>query len=107
MKITKNQIIDDHSLIGHIVLNGLGRNEKLCKKIAEDGEAELILTVNGEEIDIESFVDHWQSQVKEMIERHACQLFEDRVDKFRDTFFELTSRMEENFQKYPSESYDE
>jgi hypothetical protein len=59
MKISREDIIDDINLIGHLVLEGISSYDDICSEILKDGHADVKITVNGQEIDLKSFVDHW------------------------------------------------
>lgn len=99
MKIAKDQIVDDNNLVGHLVLNGIASHKDICKEIVQKGEAVLCFTVNGREIDIQSFVDHWQSQVNKAIKVEAAKLVEEKFNNVRNSLEnysqELTKALED------------
>ena len=78
MQITADEIVNDRSLIGHIIIDGLAKSPAVLEAVARDRVAEVILTVNGTEIDLRSFMNYWQSQVDRMIREQAMSLVEDK-----------------------------
>lgn len=103
MKLTTKDLIDDRNLIGHIVLGGIGKHPAMCEAIREAGEADLRLTVNGKEIDLQEFVDHWQSQVKRIITERALEMVDEKFNSMRDKMSEFTSGLEEALQSMREE----
>ena len=96
MKITTTEIIDDKSLVGHIILNGIWKHPAVMEAVKRDREAEVKLTVNGAEMDIQSFMDHWQSQVERMIREEAIKLVGDKFDDVREKMHEFTTALSES-----------
>jgi hypothetical protein len=96
MKITVDRIIDDECLVGHMILNGIGPYPDVINAIQRDGVADVRLSVNGAEIDIESFVNHWQSQVEKMIHEEAVKLVEDKFNEVRDQMTEFTNALSDS-----------
>lgn len=104
MKITTAELIDDKNLIGHIVLNGIGTHLDVLEAVSRDGEAEIRLTVNGAEIDINSFMLHWQSQVEKMIRDEAMKLLDARFDAVREKMFEFSNALSDSLYIPPRSS---
>jgi hypothetical protein len=93
MKITLDEILKDDNLIGHMILNGIGKCPEIIAAIRRDRVAEVKMTVNGAEIELQSFVDHWQSQVELMIHEEAVKLVEDKFNVVRDKMDEFTTAL--------------
>jgi hypothetical protein len=93
MKITTNDIVDNKSLVGHIILNGIGKHPEVMKAVTRDKEAEVKLTVNGAEIDIQSFMDFWQSQVERAIHEEAMKLVEDKFNDIREKMEDFSNAL--------------
>lgn len=76
MKITVKQIIEYKNLVGHLVLNAIAKHPAVIERINKDNECEIKLLINGKEYgDIQEFVDHWQSQVEDEInKRSECSI---------------------------------
>lgn len=94
MKITADEIRDERSLLGHIVLEGVVSHASIIEAIVRDNEAEVILTVNGMETDLRAFVNHWQSQVERMIKEEAVKIVEEKFYAVRDKMFDFERALE-------------
>ena len=96
MIITIKQIIDMDNLVGHIILNAIpASNKTIFNKIQEKGSAEIKVTVEDEEIDFESFVDHWQSQVNRMIKEKAVELMSEKCEPIFDQMSEMQDSIQD------------
>ena len=89
MKISRKDIVDIDNILGHIVLQtAMSTLEKLHKELLEDPneEVEIKLICNGKyELNLEGFIEHWQSQVSRMINDAALRMIEDKLeDKSRE-----------------------
>lgn len=98
MKVNLHDEIEKDSLISHIVLNSLSKLmvEKLAARRKEDGSilCEIKLTIEDEEeLDIEDFLNHWQSQVVEMVRKHAQKLVEEKLFDVCDSLYDLEQRI--------------
>lgn len=92
----------DRDLLLHIVLNCL--TTQMTKELIEgtkldDIEAEVILTLNGHELDLEKFIEHWQSQVNRMIKEEARELFSEKFWDLQDLFDDLHERLRNEVDK--------
>lgn len=109
MKINLSEEVRKNTLISHIVLHCLSSSIGILptpSDIAKEGrnengdvECELKLTINGRELDISTFVDHWQSQVERMIYDRAKELFEEKFNEVDDLFYDLRDRLKEEINK--------
>jgi hypothetical protein len=97
MKINILKEFRDGSLLSHMVLHNL--EISIAKKIAKEGktesgiECDVKLTVNGIEIDLESFIEHWQSQVHRMIKEEAIELVKEKFADLNDMLYDLEERI--------------
>jgi hypothetical protein len=93
--------LERDTLLQHVVVAGLGRAVKACVEVCESSEykegqrLDITLTVNGHELPIEEFCEHWQAQVDEMITARAKELVEERMGAISDTIFEVTQALRE------------
>lgn len=87
MKIEVKDITNHKNLVGHLVLNACTSHVDLTTEIRDAGYADIRMTVNDKEVDVNGFVDHWQSQVRRMISEEARELLD---AKFITTEYILT-----------------
>ena len=92
MRIERDEILS-RGLIGHIVLNALASYPVIVDEIRDDGGADVLMTVNGQEVDIEAFADHWQGQVSEFIADKAESIIRDRFGSVSDLLSDLEERV--------------
>jgi hypothetical protein len=101
MKIDMSKELHLDTMVGHLILecltNTLGHGKKFeafLKDYKEKGGhiLDVQLLVNGKEMNLEKFVDHWQSQVHENIRRRAEELFK---EKFSDVEILCTELMDD------------
>ena len=98
MKIDIGKEWERNSLISHIVL--IGMSEAVAEQVAEekketDNLVEVKITVNDKEINIESFLKEWESQVDGMIENEARSIIDKKMSGISDTLDGLNDRFEE------------
>lgn len=96
MIIKKEELLEYSSLVGHIILHSAASTPEIIDEIKEAGEVDVVLTANGKEMDLKSFIIHWQSQVECMIRSTAIELCNDKFDPIRQAMqeFEHTIRYE-------------
>ena len=78
-------IIGEHrdSLLEHMVIDALTyavsreESDSIGEENHANGSLEVQMVINGRVIDIERFVDNWQSQVKRMIREEALEMARD------------------------------
>ncbi len=92
------------STIHYMVLYGMTDSlmevlRKGKKKNEPEGEVELILTVNGEEVDLQRFCDRWQEQVGGMIADKAQEIVVDKCNDIFDDFSESINDFSKKFNK--------
>jgi hypothetical protein len=90
MDINLTKEVEDETLISHIVLEGM--KPELLRSFENtrgDIVAEVLLTVNGSEINLEKFCDHWQDQVNCMIKEEAVNIIRYRLGKVDDLVEEV------------------
>lgn len=71
MKVTREEIADRESLLGHLVLEALSQYPSILDPVSARGECKVQLLIDGKEVNIRPFIDHWQSQ-KVMGEKRAA-----------------------------------
>lgn len=84
MKLTRDEIVDDSSLLSHLVLEALSRYNPILEKVVAKGECEVQLLIDGQEVNIKPFIDHWQSQVGSMIKAAAVDEAKERLEPLDD-----------------------
>ena len=104
MKINLTDDVRKDGLLSHIILNSISETtmDALVKEGSIQGVGvicDLVLTANGHEIDIQDFVDHWQSQVDRIIEEKAQELLSDRFREISDLLVDLEERIKPEINK--------
>lgn len=103
MKINLTQELKDNTLLSHIVLNCL--TDTVAKKIITANRTEsgiicdIKLTVNEHELNLLSFIKHWQSQVSRMIKEKAKEITEERFGDINDLLDDLEERLKSEIGK--------
>ena len=99
------------TLIGDFVLHGLtvaikegtikdSTIEDVAKEMkSDDGHLDVAITVNGREIDIHEFCEHWESQIDRMIREKAQEIVEDKFSDINSIFFDLECRIKNEIEK--------
>ena len=103
VNMTKEIKENQESLIGHIVCHCMTTaiTEELLstRKEKEDIMADVQLLINKHEVNLESFVEHWQSQIRRMIKEKAEELVEERFRTITDLMFDLEERLKDEITK--------
>lgn len=101
MKIDfKKEILED-SNVAHMVLECLATTlanpsfKEIATQYEQKGMLDIVLTVNGTELPLKPFIDHWQSQVEDVIQKAA----EERVKQVIDTRFWKVSELLDTLEK--------
>jgi hypothetical protein len=80
MKMTRKDIIDEHNIVGHIVLmSGQDAIKAISTDLDTNGAIEVKLMYGDKELNLDGFIEHWQSQIDEMILKEAEQLIDDKL----------------------------
>jgi len=97
MKINLTKEVNKNTLLSMIVLNGMRTAtlealafERNRRGKDEDIEADIKLTINGDEVDVQSFVKHWESQVNALICEEAKRIVQEKFN-----FFELQEKLQD------------
>ena len=86
----------------HLILNTLTRSimEEMQKMAQKEGlVADVCFTVNGHELDLESFCKHWQSHVHEAIKEEAAEIAKGRFSDINDLCYDLEERLQKEIDK--------
>ena len=103
MKVNMTDEIRQNTLISHIILHKM--SEALAESIAKEGQTEdgvvvdVKLTANGKEIDLEHFIQHWQSQVDNIITEKARELVNDKLSDVCGMLYDLEERLKSEIDK--------
>ena len=91
-----------NTLMGHMVIHGMTEavnknmvNEAIDASAAGGTFVEVVLTVNGEEINLQSFVDEWESQVDRMIAAEAKGQISTKFSDIQQLLYDLEERIKE------------
>ena len=96
MKIKIVDEIKKDSLLSHMVINAM--SNLVARELSVEGKTEegtvidVKLTANGRELNLQSFVDHWQSQVERMIKEEANEILGEKIAEMSD---EVENKLEE------------
>ncbi len=88
---------ENRDFLMHIVLNCL--TDQITKELTKDRikghdiETEIILILNGHELDLEKFMKYWQSEVNRMIKEEAKELINEKFLDINDLFSDLQERL--------------
>lgn len=80
----------------HKVVNELAEENK--KKKA-NGIYDIVLTIDGIEMDIKRFMDRWQENVSSFVEEAAKELVNDKLNELLDSIDELKEEVETTISK--------
>ena len=101
MKIAK-KIITGDGILGHLVIHCMVNTPELKGAVKPTDEfVDVVLTINGVEANLQSFLDHWQKQVRRMIRGEAEDLFKeylgDRLYPLTELITDLEDRLIEEW----------
>lgn len=104
MKIDIYEEIKKNTLLSHVVLNGMSDAiiKGITSKVPHETEVDIVLTVNGEEIELLPFMQHWQNQVDSMIKEEAKKLVDEKMSSLNDIQYlviDLKERLEAEIAK--------
>jgi len=103
MKINITQELKKHTLLANIVMTCL--TETVSKELIEIGETkdgivcDLKLTLNSHELDLQSFIKHWESQVSRMIKEEATEMISEKFNGVNDLLYDLEERLKPEIEK--------
>jgi hypothetical protein len=88
-RISIKECADNNSLIGHCLMHAIGK-DPLAKKVFEtirpgDEHVEVVLTMNGVELSLKGFLEHYNAHTEEWVHKQAKKLIEDRFHAFEAT----------------------
>lgn len=84
MKVNLTKDINDNGLLSHMILNGI--SSSVASQIAENGRTEdgivceVLMTVDGHEIDLQKFVDELQAQINGVVKRKAEEIVAEKLN---------------------------
>jgi len=103
MKINLNKELKERTLVSNIIFGNMSM--AIVEQLIEEGKTEdgvigdVRLTVNGREIDLQAFIESWQSQVSESIVSKAKELFDEKFGEIDDLFCDLGDRIKSEIHK--------
>lgn len=103
MKVNLTQELRKNTLLSHVVVSCLTdtvAREKIAENRTKDGLiCEIKLTINGHELDLQSFAEHWQSQVSRMIKDRAMEIVKEKFDDVGEILYDLEERLKPEIEK--------
>ena len=107
MKINLTEELNKNSLLSHVVLHGItyATKEGLVEEIGQSCQTEkgvvidVVLTANGTELNLESFVNHWQRQVEKAVNKKAEELIDEKFSDLSDLIYDLQERLKPEIRK--------
>lgn len=96
------ELVDNGSLISHIVLGGFEKAvlEQIwhdagerARTAAEPRNVKVEVLVDGHPCDVRDFIDSWQSQVKRMIDSAAAELVREQFGQLDDKLREIGDKL--------------
>lgn len=93
MRIQNKDIVRQDNLITSIVLSSLTR--EMSTEAKEKGYVDIVMTINGVEVDIEKYVNRWQETVKERIVEAAKSLLDEKFQVVQELLGDLQKQIEE------------
>jgi len=115
MKINLTQEIKKYTLLSHVVLSCLTdttiRNLIAAGRTEAGIVCEIKLMIDDHELDLASFLKHWQSQVSRMVKEKAIEIMKEKFGDIYDTLADLEDRLkvevEKRLEDWEREIYDE
>lgn len=104
MKFTNKEIVSP-TIGGHIVLESLTQeaNKEIFNQAVENQEVDVVLTINGKEVDFKHFTDRWSKCVDDAIDAKAREIVLDKFWNIDEMVEEFKSMIEEKLKNYGCE----
>jgi hypothetical protein len=105
MKINLTKEVNEDTLMSHMIVNGIANNDWLIGQIVKEGTTQdgvvcdIVVTVNGHEIDLNRFVDEWQNQVKRIIRKEAEEIVTEKFNDITWLFSDLDEMIKNEISK--------
>ena len=104
INLTERIMKDRNDFLMHIILDTLTSSiiKELKGNPKEGGTvADVRLTIDGHELNLESFCKHWQSQVHRMIKEEAVEIVQDKCSfsDIYDLLYDLEERIKPEINK--------
>lgn len=96
MKVDIVKELNKDSLLSHLILHCLtetiGADKRFEEFVGTNKTFDIKLSINNLELNIQKFIDHWQSQVHELLTKYAKELIDEKISN---TVFLLDSIQEQ------------
>ncbi len=79
MELSIKKIIDPQNITGRLILHCMSDHPDILSEISKNGSCNVVLTINGKECNIENFMNRWQKQVSDMINKEAHKLIHNKL----------------------------
>lgn len=99
MKITREQITDRNDFKSSIVLATVSKDDKLLEQVATDGVAELKMTVNDVEVDLEDYFNRWEDAINRSIQEKAEELVAEKMMSINDVLYNAEKAIVESIRE--------
>jgi len=100
MKINIQEHLEKNTTTSHLILSCLTKSllktgiiEKYHK--ANDGMLDVTLLIDGKEVSIESFVEHWESQVDNILKKMVKESIAEKFGDISNLLNDLQGRLEQ------------
>jgi len=104
MKINIQEHIRNRTTTSHLVLECL--TDSAMESIMDDyhqkddGMLDVTLLINGKEVPIESFVEHWESQVENILKEMVKEHIKEKFGEVSNLLLDLQERLEQEVNYY-------
>ena len=86
---------DRDNLINFMIVTGCHKTLKeTLEARREDGKYDVVMTVNGIEMDLQEFMDRWQENVDRLVEKKAKEFLREKFGDMDDVAQELTETID-------------
>jgi hypothetical protein len=95
MWVSRDKIINNKNLVGHIVMVGLCQIPEVLDATADAEGCVAVLTLNGKEVNLQEVVDNWEAQMDKMIKKEAHSLVEEKMEELQHLINGITIKLRE------------
>ena len=81
-------------IVNHTVLTDKPLAEILGEHYHETGELDVAVTVNGHDVNFERFIDEFEKQLDDMVERKAREIVKDKLRSISDRLYSMAGSLD-------------
>lgn len=102
MKIKVYNIAAKNGLLYHFVLSAITlKGPDFVKEVSDAKEVDIVITINGTEVDFEKVLEQWDAQMDRIVLEKAKELMNEKmdgiIDYLNDFQQELDNKIDEEF----------